>query len=149
LSKPTINYYLDHWTDEVIPCAPTLEAWAAWLDKPDPDWFDRELAAAPGDEYDGMTLEVLGDVRAEWQDGEFVAVEPVPDGTSLFFMRHSEGGSGWDAEQSGETIKDAADGLEEGDGPLWFACVREGPSIRLRFDRTPEGPTLTVIATIQ
>ena len=149
MSKPTINYYLDHWTDEVMPCEPSLKGWAEWLDKPDPDWFDREKAAAVGDEFAGMTLEVLGDVRAEMRDGRFEAVEPIPDGTDLFFLRHYEGSEGWDAGQSAQTIHDAAEGIDGSDGPLWFACVRNGPSIRLRFDRTAEGPSLTVIGAVQ
>ena len=70
------NYYLDDYTDEMIPCAATLEGWAEWLAKPDPDDFTLKAPAADGTHFSGFTIEVLGDIRVEHLDGEWQAVEP-------------------------------------------------------------------------
>lgn len=135
-----LNYYLDEFTDEVIPCAPTLEAWAEWLSKPDPNWSDRLAATADGATFKVSTLEVLGDIRVEHNGEAWAAVTPIPAGTEAFFLRHFEGSPGWDAEFSSNTIADATDCLLPGDGPLFFACVKDGPNYIATF--RAEGPRL-------
>jgi len=37
-------YYLEDYSDECLPCDASLDAWAAWLAKPDPDWNRSEPA---------------------------------------------------------------------------------------------------------
>ena len=147
MSKPTY-YYLDPWIDETVPCEPSLQGWADWLCEPDEDW-DRPEAAKDGDEFDAANLTLLGDVRAEWSEQGFAAVEPVPEGTMVFYLRHHEGCCGWDAAYSAETIRAAAQGLTEDDGPLWFACMQDGPRVRVRFNATDEGPRLTILGAVQ
>lgn len=143
-----INYYLSDYTDEVMPCDGSLQGWADWLAEPRPD--DGKPEATPGGTvFDGYSIEVLGDVRVEWRDGAWEAFETIPDGTEAFFMRHYEGCQGWDPDFSANTIRDACDGLEEDDSPLWFACTRDGPASKFLFSVTPEGPRLTVLGAIQ
>ena len=148
MSKPKTNYYLTEYTDETVPCDCTLQGWADWLNAPSEDW-NRDSGALNDEEFDAFTIEVLGDVRAEWQNGKWEAVEAIPEGTASFFLRHCQGGDGWDAEFAADTIEDASDCIHAEDGPLWFACTRNGPSIRVRFNRTADGPRLTILATVQ
>lgn len=141
-------YYLDNWTDEVVPCHPTLQDWAKWLSEPDTDW-NRDEPANDGDEFAASSLVVLGDVRAEWKDGRYEAVTAAPEGTDFFFLRHYEGSPGWDAAFSADTIADAAAGHGKDDGPLWFAAVRDGQPVRVRYNIDEAGPRLTILGAVQ
>lgn len=133
--------YLDRFTDEVMPCLPHLDAWAAWLSKPDPVW-SRPEAAEDGATFEAYELIVLGDVRADMVDGKWELTPPAPEGTDTYFMRHSEGSSGWDAEHAGNAVEDALDCLDEGDGPVWLACVKTGENLTVRFHA--DGPRCSV-----
>jgi hypothetical protein len=140
--RNTTLFYLDEFADEVMPCAPTLEAWAEWLSKPDPCWGRKEPAKV-GEVFAGSTIWVLGDIRAERIDGVWQAVEPVPTGTTSYFLRHGEGSSGWDVEHAGDSIAEAAEGLDDGDSPAWFACTTDGPEFRVSYGLDADGrPTL-------
>lgn len=136
-------YYVDDYTDEVMPCLPTLDAWAEWLSKPD-EAFAHDLAK-PGDTFEVSTLIVLGDIRVEWIDGCWEAVTPVPEGTDQFFLRWEHGGQGWDAEHSGDTIKNALDGFDEDEGPFFMACARSGDDLTALFALSDSGPRLLPI----
>lgn len=144
----TTLYYLTQWSDEVIPCAPTLEAWAEWLAKPDEEW-NRNAAAPTGEEYRASALKILGDVRVEWIDGQWQAVGSVPEGTSVFYLRWQEGGQGWDVEHSANTIADAADGVDSDDGPLFFACAQDLPDLQIRFLNDEQGARCEIIGEVQ
>lgn len=141
-------YYIEQWTDEVMPCQPTLEGWAAWLAVPDPD-YERLEPAADGETFTASVIEVLGDVRVELKDGRWEAVENIPDGTDCFFLRHYEGGEGWDAEFSSDTLANATDGLDEDSSPCWFACTRSAPEVQLTFSYAEDGPRITVGDVVQ
>jgi len=138
---PETLIYLERFTDEVMPCRPTLEEWAAWLAEPDPAW-GRDAPAKDGEEFDAYSLLVLGDVRIDLVDGEWQAVEPVPEGTDSYFLRHHEGSGGWNAEFSANTIQDTMDCFDE-PGPQWLACVRDGDGLKVRFEAA--GPRCVVI----
>jgi hypothetical protein len=143
-----INYYVSAYTDEVIPCPPTLDAWAAWLSSPpcpNCEAFGREGPARDGDIFEGFTLIVLGEVRAEHLGGQWRAVDPIPEGTEVYFQREVAGETGWSAEAA-ETSSDVLD-LAAGDadphgGPLIFACVKEGPPFVATLRIDDDGPRL-------
>lgn len=135
-------YYLDDYTDEIVPCSPTLAGWAEWLSKPDPEWSNH-VAAKDGDTFSAHTLIILGDVKVEHIEGEWRAVEPIPEGTDIFYLRRFEGSEGWDADYCADTIADAAGGLEPDEGPLWFACTKDGGALHLIY--RADGPTLEIV----
>lgn len=137
-----VRYYLEDYSDETVPCDCTLQGWADWLSKPSEDW-NRDEAATNGETFAGFSIQILGDVRVEYIDGEWQAVEPIPDRTESFYKRHFEGGTGWDAEFAADTIADATDCLDEDDSPSWYACTRDGPRTLFRFNLTQDGPRLT------
>lgn len=134
-----INYYLEDYTDEVIPCAPTLEGWAEWLSKPAPDW-SRAQAAQDGATFRVFTLEVLGDIRVEHDGKAWVAAEPVPEGTNGFYRRYFEGSPGWDAEFAANDLLNATDCIDADEGPLFYACTKDGPTYIATF--RADGPRL-------
>lgn len=139
-------YYVDIYTDEVCPCVPTLAGWASYL--ADPEAHGDEIAAAkPGETFAVSTIEVLGDVRVEFQDGEWSPVESIPDGATFFFARYHEGGEGWDVENAGDTIAVACCELDEDDSPAFLACTRDGPSYTATFDIKDGKPVLTLSPT--
>lgn len=132
-----ILYYLDAYTDEVIPCAPTLETWADWLSKPAEDWSCRVEATEDGATFKVSTLELLGDIRVEHDGQEWVAVTPIPQGANGFYRRHFEGSTGWDADYSSDNLKDATDCIELDEGPLFYACTQDGPNYVATYRAEP------------
>jgi hypothetical protein len=124
-------YYLVDYTDEVIPCAPKLEAWAKWLSEPDENFEGHE--PADGAVFAYFTLDVLGDVRVDLIDGTWRPASPVPEGTDTYFLRWHEGASGWDAEHGGDTIADALDGLED-EASCWLACIKSSGDGHVRWN---------------
>ena len=134
-------YYINEYTDEVVPCDCTLEGWAKWLSAADYEW-NREEPAKDGELFKASTIQVLGDVRVEFIDGKWIAVETIPDGTEMFWRRHFKGGAGWDAEFAADTIADATDCIYDDEGPLWFACTKDGPKVVLTY--RADGPRFEV-----
>lgn len=141
MSRPSTLYYIAEFTDEVVPCDCTLDGWAKWLSQPDEEW-NRDQPAGNGETFKASTIEVLGDVRVEFTNGAWVAVEPIPEGAAFFWLRHHQGGTGWNADFAAETITDATDCLDEDDSPVWFACTKDGPDVVLVYRAT--GPRLDV-----
>jgi hypothetical protein len=127
-------YYLDDFTDEVMPCKPTLKAWAAWLSEPDPDW-PHEIPT-DGKVFKASTLQVLGDVRADHDGERWVFTPEIPAGADSFYLRHYEGSEGWDAECSGA---DPQTVLEEcaKDESAFLACCRSGPRVIAIYQAGP------------
>lgn len=129
----TTYFYVDLYTDEVMPCAPTLAAWAGWLVAADPD-NNGHRRAKDGDTFAVSSLVVLGDIQVSYVDGAWIEATPVPEGTTAFFLRHDEGSDGWDADHSADTIAGAMDCLEDEEGPFFLACVRDGDTVTMRLD---------------
>lgn len=134
-------YYIDRYSDEVVPCDCRLQSWAEWLSKPDEQW-ERPEAAADGETFSASSLTVLGDVRVEWIDGAWRAAGPIPEGTDSYHLRPYEGSKGWNADFAGPTIDDATDCIEPDEGPLWFACTRTDPDVVLIY--RADGPALSI-----
>jgi hypothetical protein len=143
----TTLYYLSDFSDETMPCAPNLQAWADWLTAP--EGFGRETPATDGETFAAYAMEVLGDIRVEWRNDAWEVVTPIPDSATGFYLRWEEGGSGWDVDHSGGTVNEAVCELEEDDGPLFLCCVRDLPRLTVRYSVTPEGPRCEVVGAVQ
>jgi hypothetical protein len=147
--NPTL-YYIDAFSDERIPCAPTLEGWAAWLAKPATevaeDWPRDDVS--DGDEFEASVMERLADVAVTLTADGHVCDRQV-EADADFFAEST--GSGWDAESMTATLADFVDYLREFDltDPVDVAVCRSRPSVRLRFNRTAAGPVLIVLGPNQ
>lgn len=140
-------FYIDDWTDEVLPCIPTLEAWAAWLADDISDEWGREGSIADGAEFNVSRLTDLGTIAVKKDaDGKWWPGMDVPEGTSLFFAREHLADGGWDADFSGSTIDDALTDYDADETEAYLACVREEAHIRVRFEVA--GPRLVVIGEV-
>lgn len=150
--------YLDDWTDETMPCAPTLQGWAEWLSKPDTDW-NRDEAARDGEEFATSSLRVLIDLKVVRTADGFQFDDP-PRETTVAFLRYGGPETGWDAEQStypgatspGETpdlrtdIIDLLEGTLDVGDEAFVACCADGPNQRVRYTANP--PALLIIGSV-
>ena len=155
-------YYLSDWTDETMPCQPTLESWAEWLSKPDAEWA-RDEAAETDTLFKGTTLEVLADLQFSVRDG-VVSLPALPEGADQAFIRYGGPDSGWDADSStysGAHFPATPEGFRQdvekligeelfgSEGEGYVALVRSGPSFVARYTVTAGGPRLEIEATVQ
>lgn len=137
-------YYLTEWSEDIMPCGPTLDEWAEWLSKPDADW-NRPEAAKDGDTFSCATLIVLGETSATFVNGAWTANTPVIDGTTWLYKKHDQHGSGWDVEFAGDTIEAALHDYEADQGEtVWLVCTKDGPHALATFHA--KGPFLTIEA---
>ena len=133
-------YYLVPYTDEVMPCAPTLDGWAAWLSKPDPSW-NRTAAAQDGDEFTASTLVSYGQITVDRPDTGRTDTDEgwrisglVDEWVGEFFLAVP---GGWDAEHSGPSVDRALEGLEDDPGPHYLECVAAGEDVILVYRADP------------
>ena len=155
----TRYFYLDDYTDEVMPCGPHLADWAAWLSAPDEDWphpvpehnaifraWTYDLVA----DLDVVYLGIGIDGDAEW--GRPLGADAAAASATDFYVRHDGPGSGLNVELSGETLDAALTAAHDFGDPdigetLTIACVRRGPDVLLTYDDGAHGmagePTLT------
>ena len=158
-------YYIADWTDEVTPCQPTLEGWAQWLSKPDPDW-GRHEAVADGREFTASVMVILRNLTATFSDGQWSCEDPPPE-TRDIFVRHGDETSGWTADDSAffapsfgeepdqegarsrmiEAITNAWFNVDEGE-TCFVACTAWQGEVRLRFNTTNDGPRLYVLGPV-
>lgn len=89
------SYYLEDYADEVVPCDCSLDGWATWLAKPDPDW-NRHEAAENGASFKASAILWGEDIIATRSNGDWsLSREPADD--EFVAIRFSEG-LGWDPE---------------------------------------------------
>lgn len=147
-----ILHYLADFTDEVMPCAPTLEGWAEWLADPEEGWGEGPTAT-PGQIFDGYTMTRHPNVSARW-DGEALILTPEPPPGADFFALARSGG-GWDVEYSGNTPAEAL--LVDGEPADLLAavgaddvelacCTGSRETVHYQFDIIDGAPRLTVVA---
>jgi hypothetical protein len=91
----TLLYYIDDYSDEVVPCDCTLDGWSNWLSKPDPDW-NRDAAARPGDRFAASVMRLEEDVIATFVDGEW-GLDRDPSHADFLAIRFGPG-LGWSAD---------------------------------------------------
>lgn len=88
-------YYLTDYSDEIVPCDCTLQGWANWLSKPDPDW-QRSEPAVDGDRFSATVLRFCDDIIAtHGAHGWTFSREPDP--ADFMAVRYGEG-LGWSAD---------------------------------------------------
>jgi len=143
---PKTYYFVSEYTDEILPCVPTLEGWAAWLAEDVTDSWGRTGPIADGTEFavsrltDLGTIDLSKDADGKWQP----MLNAVPEGTNLFFAREHMADTGWDADFSGDTIENALTDWPEDEA--FLACVREEPDALYRFEAA--GPRLVLVGGV-
>lgn len=145
----TRHFYVAHYADEVIPCATTLEAWAAWLTAPvDPLWPRGDHA--DGEVFEVSTIDELAEIEAVLNNEVWVLLGEPPAAATGFVCR--QGRIGWDAETwSDEPLgylngEDGAACCDDGDVEQ-IVCCREGPTLICELRLSP--PALVVLGTKQ
>lgn len=156
-------YYISAYADEIMPCGPTLDDWAAWLDMPAPDW-GRPSPAADGEVFEAFSLRLLDNVTARFADDVWTFEDP-PAETETVFVRCGDEDSGWSVDDSayfapnfGEcpdrasilaAVTNAWARVDEGDTcACLLACIATGENLEIRFNRTPDGPRCYVVSQV-
>lgn len=132
-SEGSVLYYIERWTDEVMPCAPTLEGWAEWLSKPDESW-GREASTEDGERFETDVMLMGADVVAtRGDDGWQFSHEPNAD----FFAIRWGPGLGWDADSIAGDLESLGDSLENDEDPTYIAVGYNKPSVTLIYREGP------------
>lgn len=129
----TRSFYVDRYTDEVVPCDCTLDGWAEWLSKPDEEWPSKEVPA-DGATFAGSATLWKDDIVATCRDGEW-SLSRDPDPGDFLAVRFHQG-AGWDC----DSIVDGRDGLlqllsdfADDDGEEFIACGTHENGWRLTY----------------
>lgn len=150
-----VSFYLDRWADEIIPCETTLEAWAAWLSKPDPEW-NRKRAAMDGETFTASRIQWAADIIATRRpSGKSYELAIGPDcgdvaNASVIAVRFGFG-LGWspenivgDLDELRDFLGDPDNGAEETE---YVAVGYRLPPVRLLYKADP--PRLVDLGTAQ
>lgn len=121
--------YLDDFSDEVMPCAPDLEAWAQYLHLGTED--DPGPHAKHGEEFKGSVVELLDNVVAE-RDGSGWRVNYRPQTATQYALRYGPD-LGWDADTLQSTVDEVLALCDGEDEPVYIACLRDDDHRRYRF----------------
>lgn len=141
-------FYIEDFTDEVMPCYPSLEGWAKWLSAPDAEW-GRDEVAADGDTFTADVIEYVEDVIAtRTADGWSLSHEP--EGASLVAIRFGPG-MGWSSDNMVGDVASLIEHLTENDIDMddveHVAIGMDRPSVRLIYRADP--PRLIVEGAVQ
>ena len=94
-----IYHWVEEFTDEIVPCAPTLDAWAAWMADPaEGDWFGRTLGEPIADRtvFEVSPIELLGVITVTVDDaGDYQHAAPPSAANAYVQMT----GNSWEAER--------------------------------------------------
>lgn len=137
-------YYIDDYSDEIVPCDCTLQGWADWLSKPDINWR-RDSPAADGATFKCGVLRMEEDIVATRNaDGTWSFSRDV-ENAALLAVRFGKG-LGWDAAAICFGMDGVRDYLSEDDDATeaveYIAVGVDEPSVMVRFHAA--GPRLTV-----
>lgn len=102
------RYYIEDYSDEIVPCDCTLEGWAAWLAKPEEGW-GRDEAAADGDRFKAYVTSFGDDIVLSTDADGKPVLSYRPERANFFALRWGAG-LGWDADN---IIGDSLDMLED------------------------------------
>lgn len=143
LPAPATFWYLVDFVDEVMPCEPTLDAWAQWLSKGD-GAFGHDEPARDGQTFQASAVDFTWHRIRLDEQGKWRLPADLAPGYSMIAVCHN--GQGWFAEdivadeaQLAELLTDW--GQEETE--LTIAVGRDCPD---RYVATyhAAGPTLTI-----
>lgn len=136
-------WYLSDYCDEVMPCAPTPEAWAKWLSEGDGQ-FGHDTPAEDGATFDAYAMDVRAHEMRRGDDGLWKLPPDIKPGFTM--MAICQWGDGWDAE---DVVEDES-GLIEALSTEWFDQTKQiniavGYEHAERYVATysAEGPKLT------
>jgi hypothetical protein len=145
-------YYLTKFADEILPCDPTLEAWADWLSRPDEEW-GCETAAKDGDTFEASVIRFEPDIIAT-RDGDQWSLSRSVGDSDFLAVRFGEG-FGWSSDNIVygddmdaaliEWLTDAGDTCDEVE---YVAVGVTEPRVRLRYV-AGECPVLHVEGLVQ
>lgn len=139
-----LMYYIDRFMDETMPCQPTLEGWAEWLNKPDTvDGWTAE-PSKNGEQFEGHISECF-DVVATYNDEKEQWEFDPPDISCDWCAETFGPGLGWVAEMIGARPSDLLDYAER-DEPIDMAFMQDRGHVTFEFNRDEHGrPYLNVI----
>ena len=109
------SYYIDQYSDEVVPCDCSLDGWAKWLSEPALEW-GREKAATDGDTFKASVLRWGDDVIATAQADGSWHLSGEPENAALVAVRFGPG-AGWDVESIAGDFRDLHDILVDFGSP--------------------------------
>src|SRR3990167_6728184 len=95
----TRSYFLHDFSDETVPCEPSLEGWAKWLAEPDLEdscWQGDAEYPIDGSTYKGSAILWSEDIIARKHEGRWTLSRPIAEGENFFAVRWAPG-AGWDA----------------------------------------------------
>jgi len=155
------RYYIDRYSDEVVPCDCTLEGWAAWLAKggnrgeAGRDEGDSWSFAPPahGTEYRASVLHFLRDVTVTRDDADGLTFNPpLIEGLGFAAVGSLAGGWGCDEILDPGAI---AEGLTDEICPLiekgetgTLAVAFNEPDVTLRFELGEGGTPRLIVAGV-
>ncbi|MDP3550641.1 MAG: hypothetical protein Q8R81_09610 [Novosphingobium sp.] len=96
----TRSFFLNDFSDETVPCEPTLEGWAQWLAEPDLDdgyWQGDAEFPIDGSAYKSSAILWSEDIIARKNDGRWTLSRPIHPEETFFAVRFGPG-AGWDAD---------------------------------------------------
>lgn len=138
-------YYIEQWSDEVVPCDCTLQGWAEWLSKPDIQWR-RDAPANDGDRFTASVIRFGEDAMAVREGGDWRLFNSLVD-VDFVAARFGKG-MGW----SGDDIlspdePSVREWLEENPDQtegttVYFAIGFYEPEVTLVYHANP--PRMTV-----
>ena len=145
------KYYITEYSDEVVPCDCTLDGWAQWLSKPDPEW-GRDEAAVPGESFAASVTRFEDDIIAT-HDGDGWTLSRDPGDADFIAVRFAAG-LGWPPEaivypEGDETMADALrlwleDNGDATDSPENVAVGYNEPDVVLTYRTIGGNPSLEV-----
>jgi hypothetical protein len=114
-------YYLLDYCEEVMPCAPTLEAWAEWLSEPDEDWH-RQTPAEDGDAFACAAFDVTYH-KATLDGSSWSFSPPLPEAYGSAVPSYGED-SGWNADLMCGDLSDLLATLDDAESvEEWVAVL--------------------------
>lgn len=142
-----LRYYIEDFSDEVVPCDCTPEGWAEWLSKPDEGW-ERYEPAKDGERFKADVTRYGDDIVVSLRSDGIPALSFRPERASFFALRFGPG-LGWDAENIIGYSLDDLDGwlidpdnlrsLDDGDH---IAVGYEEPAVMLVYHA--DGPRISI-----
>lgn len=143
-------YYLDDFADEIMPCDATLEGWAEWLSRPDPDW--PHDIPKKGTSFACSVTRWEEDIVATRNGSDWQFSRPI--GAPDFLAVRFGPGLGWDPDNIiwGEDMEAAlrewlSEHCDDCDDEEHIAVGTEEPKVRVVYAENP--PRLLVQGVVQ